>query len=359
MLTLAQFDYDLPPEVIAQSPADPRDSSKLLVLNKNSGDISHHIFRDLVDLLTPNDVLIRNNTKVFPARIFGKKTTGGLVEILLLKQVHINSQGDTWEVMTKPGLKPGQKVLFEGGKLEGVCTEVTPMTRYMQFNVSASIFWHSVLEVGHTPIPPYIEWNTDDEEKLREIYQTTYAKISGSVAAPTAGLHFTQELDDKLQAKGVEILEVTLHVGMGTFLTVKTDNIQDHQMHAEWFEVSKETAEQLNAFKKQGKRLIAVGTTTLRTLESVVNESGEFSSQFGETKIFIYPPHKFHSVDGLITNFHLPKSTLLMLISAFVSSPNTDNEFTDFEKSSVGKAYEVAKKSGYKFFSFGDGMLIL
>lgn len=358
MFTLSQFDYDLPPELIGQSPADPRDSSKLLVLDKHTSQISHHIFRDLVDLFSPNDVLVRNNTKVFPARIFGKKTTGGHVEILLIKQTKHSTEGDTWEVMTKPGLKLGQKVIFSN-QLSAVCVGMQDTLRQIQFNVAGAELWQEFLTIGHTPIPPYISWEKDDEQKLREIYQTTYAKISGSVAAPTAGLHFTPELDKKFMDKGIEIIEVTLHVGLGTFLTVKTDNIENHKMHEEVFEVSQQSAERLNTAKAQGKRLIAVGTTTLRTLESVVQDDGRFQAKTGSTGIFIYPPHKFHSVDGLITNFHLPKSTLLMLISAFVSAPNTSAEFADFKNSSIGKAYEVAKNSGYKFFSFGDAMLIV
>lgn len=356
-MKLSQFDYHLPEERIAQRPVEPRDHSKLLVLNRQTGQIQHRHFYDLLDLLRPNDVLVRNNTKVLPARLFGKKTTGGFVELLLVKVVESSATEEVWEVLTKPSLKVGQIVVFEGTDLKAECLALTGYTRQVRFNQSRLELMKSVEQIGKIPIPPYISWE-DEEEKIREVYQTTYAKIIGSVAAPTAGLHFTPELDAKLKAKGIAIEEVTLHVGLGTFLPVKTEEVTEHHMHSEWYEVSKETAERLNQYKKEGRRIIAVGTTSTRTLETLANESGVLDSGTGETQIFIYPPYKFKFVDALITNFHLPKSTLLMLISAFVTKPNTKQEFTDFENSSIGKAYTEAIKEEYRFFSFGDAMLI-
>lgn len=358
MLTLDQFSYDLPPELIAQSPAVPRDSSRLLVLDRNSGQILHHHFYDLPRLLTDNDVLVRNNTKVLPARLYGKKETGGHVEVLLVQRKEILANSETWEVMTKPGLKLGQKVIFNA-KLQGICRKVEDFTRFVEFDKKGEELFETFYAIGHMPIPPYIHWNEDDEQSLREKYQTTYAKIEGSVAAPTAGLHFTPELDQRLGEKGVQIEEVTLHVGLGTFLPVKERDIEQHHMHTERFEVSNEVAGRLNRAKAEGKRLVAVGTTTTRVLESIVNSSGKLSAESGETDIYIYPPYRFTFVDALITNFHLPKSTLLMMVSAFVSSPNTDQKFTNFLESSIGKAYQVAIENDNRFYSFGDAMLVV
>jgi len=358
MISLNDFDYHLPPESIAQSPAVPRDSSKLMVVDRVSGELEHHTFSDLDSILRYNDVLVRNNTKVMPARLFGKKSTGGFVEVLLIKEVGVSERSISWEVLSKPGLKVGQSILF--GEMEAVCTRISGYARVVEFQVSREEFFVLLDQLGKTPIPPYIGWNTDDEQTLREVYQTTYAKHLGSSAAPTAGLHFTKALDERLIAKGVEILEVTLHVGLGTFLPVKTDDVEEHHMHSEEFELTKEVAEKLTKFKKEGRRIISVGTTTTRVLESTFDaQKQQFIAQSGSTDIYIYPPYKFQAIDGIITNFHLPKSTLLMLISAFVSEPNTSHQFLDFQSSVVGKAYKEAIEKKYRFYSFGDGMLII
>jgi S-adenosylmethionine:tRNA ribosyltransferase-isomerase len=356
-MKLSQFDYHLPEDRIAHKPVEPRDHSKLLVLDRESGEIEHKHFYDLPSLLRPTDVLVRNNSKVLPARLFGHKETGGLVELLLVKAVESHSDHEVWEVLTKPSLKVGQKVIFEKTGLVAECLALQNYTRLVRFNKARIELMKDIDMIGQIPVPPYIHWE-GEEEKVREIYQTTYAKIVGSVAAPTAGLHFTPELDEKLKAKGVAIEEVTLHVGLGTFLPVKTDEIAEHKMHYEYYELPVDVAQRLNQYKKEGRRIIAVGTTSVRTLETLVNESGELLSGSGETNKYIYPPYQFKFVEGMITNFHLPKSTLLMLISAFTSSPNTAFQFEDFQSSLVGKAYAEAIKQNYRFFSFGDAMLI-
>jgi S-adenosylmethionine:tRNA ribosyltransferase-isomerase len=303
---------------------------------------------------------VRNNTKVIPARIYGQKSTGGAVEILLTRRLGFNQAGhEQWECLTKPGLKPNQQVSFGPSPLTATCTAITDYTREITFNLPQSQFFTELLAIGHTPIPPYIHWADDDETELRARYQTIYAKISGSAAAPTAGLHFTPELETKLTAKGIEILEVTLHVGLGTFLPVKTQDITAHHLHKEWLELRPEVAQRLNELKALGKKIIAVGTTTTRVLESCSDELGLLTPQTKETEIFIYPPYHYKFVDGMITNFHLPESSLLMLISALVSSPNTNQEFKDFNSSLVGQAYATAITEKYRFYSFGDGMLIL
>lgn len=369
MISLSAFTYQLPPELIAQKPAVPRDSSRLLVVKRMSGELSDHHFRDLPDLLTANDVLVRNNTKVLPARIVGHKTTGGQVELLLTKRLAVDgvAQKETWECLTKPGLKEGQVVTFESTvpqPLTATCTAITDMTRQITFNLAGDALLSELYRIGQTPLPPYIEWHAEDETELRELYQTTYAKHVGSAAAPTAGLHFTPELDAKLRTKGVQIEEVTLHVGLGTFLPVKDDNLTDHHMHSEWFELTLEVATRLNEAKRAGKRIIAVGTTTCRVLETAARDNQSCGLPLGvlpqqaETDIFIYPPFQFRFVDALITNFHLPKSSLLMLISALVSIPNTYHAFTTFADSTVGQAYKKAIATGYRFYSFGDAVLI-
>ncbi len=262
--------------------------------------------------------------------------------------------------MTKPGLKPGQIVIFDDTSLEAECQEITGFTRTLRFNQSHARLFESLLQIGQTPLPPYIEWQGDDPAELRELYQTTFAKINGSAAAPTAGLHFTSEVDARLLQAGVQILEVTLHVGLGTFMRVKVDDIKDHDMHSEWFELSPEVASLLNQAKKNGKRIISVGTTTTRVLESCFDRDiNQFVARSGETKIFIYPPYQFKAIDGLITNFHEPKSTLTMLVSAFVSAPNTKHTFSSFKTSSVGQAYQTAIDQGYRLLSFGDAMLMV
>jgi S-adenosylmethionine:tRNA ribosyltransferase-isomerase len=303
-------------------------------------------------------VIVRNNTRVLPARLFGTKDTGGQVELLLSKPVALTPQGEVWECLTKPGLKEGQVVHFEGSSLSAVCSKVTVYTRQITFNLTGIALQQELEKVGHTPLPPYISWTQSDTQAARERYQTTYAQIVGSVAAPTAGLHFTPELDEKLRQNGITFHEVTLHVGLGTFLPVKTDDVTAHHMHSEWFELKEEVARSLNAAKAAGRRIIAVGTTTCRVLETAATEAGTLTAGTGDTDIFIYPPYSFKFVDGLITNFHLPESTLLMLISAFVCAPNTPHTFTDFLSSPVGQAYQTAVTEKYRFYSFGDAMLI-
>jgi S-adenosylmethionine:tRNA ribosyltransferase-isomerase len=363
MFKLQDFSYQLPSAQIAQSPMDPRDHSRLLVLDRETGAISHHHFYDLPALLTPNDVLVRNNTKVIPARIFGSKTSGGHVELLLIHRAGVNEQGEIWECLTKPGLKPHQTVIFPGTKLEAVCTEQLHFSRLIQFNQAGSELFTTLFNIGHTPLPPYIDWEQHDEQDLRVHYQTTYAKFAGSAAAPTAGLHFTPEVDALLHSGGVEIEEVTLHVGLGTFLRVKTENIADHHMHSEAYELTPSVADRLNQAKQAGKRIISVGTTTTRVLESCAHQDANGSSYLepktAETDIFIYPPYQFKFVDGLLTNFHESQSTLVMLVSAFSSAPNTSHDFTTFSESTIGQAYQTAISEQYRFLSFGDAMLIL
>src|SRR5260221_5218324 len=264
MWSINQFSFDLPEELIAQTPAQPRDSSRLLVIDRATGAVSHHHFFDLPSLLRPTDVLVRNNTKVIPARIYGKKSTGGACEILLLHQQQLTEGGTVWECLTKPGLKIGQHISFPESTLEASCTAVTGYTRILEFNQKKEAFYVSLEKIGHTPIPPYIHWTGDDEDRLRQLYQTTFAKVSGSAAAPTAGLHFTPALDEELRQKGIQIEEVTLHVGLGTFLPVQDEQLKASALHHEWLSISPEVAERLNAAKKLGKRIIAVGTTTTR-----------------------------------------------------------------------------------------------
>jgi S-adenosylmethionine:tRNA ribosyltransferase-isomerase len=359
MFTLDQFNYTLPDELIAHSPAVPRDSSRLLIVDRRTGKLSHHHFSDLPNFLGKNDVIVRNNTKVIPARIFGRKAvTGGQCEILLIKHLSFTDTGTQWECLAKPGLKVCQQILFEKSSLEATCVSITGYTRTLEFNRKGEAFYQELDKIGHTPVPPYIHWQEEDELKLREIYQTTFAKFNGSAAAPTAGLHFTPELDQKLREKGVQIEEITLHVGLGTFLPVQDEQIKEKKLHEEIFEVTTETAERLNADKKARKRIIAVGTTTTRTLETRSDENGQLIPGSGQTDLFIQPGYKFKFVDSMITNFHLPKSSLLMLISTFVSAPNTSQEFSDFSRSLVGTAYQEAIQEKYRFFSFGDAMLI-
>lgn len=356
-MKINQFHYHLPEVLIAQRPAEPRDHSRLLVLDRHTGKIVHRHFYNIVDYLGANDVLVRNNSKVMPARLFGKKSTGGLVELLLIKGISSDSEGEVWEVLSKPSLKIGQRIFFSPGKLTADCIATEGYTRTVRFNQSRIDLIKSLDKIGKIPIPPYIHWS-DEEEKLKTLYQTTYAKIVGSAAAPTAGLHFTPQLDQLLTEKGVKIEEVTLHVGLGTFLPVKSEEILEHHMHSEWCEISTDVAARLRQYKQERKRIVAVGTTSVRTLESMTNDTGEVQSGSIDTQIFIYPGYRFKCVDALITNFHLPESTLLMLISAFVSTPNTQHRFRDFQSSLVGKAYEQAIKEQYRFFSFGDAMLI-
>lgn len=340
-MKVSDFNYNLPKELIAQVPIKNRDQSRLMVLDRENKTIEHKIFKDIIDYLNPGDCLVRNNTKVIPARLYGvKEETGANVEFLLLKRV----DGDIWEVMVKPGKKlmPGVRVEFGNGLLKAeILEKLEDGNRKVKFEYKG-IFNEILNEIGLMPLPPYIH------EKLKEKdrYQTVYAKYEGSAAAPTAGLHFTDDLFEKLKEKGVEVANVTLHVGIGTFRPVKVENIEEHDMHSEHFYIKAEDAEKINKAKREGHRVIAVGTTSCRVLESIADENGYVKEVEGDTNIFIYPGYKFKCLDALITNFHLPESTLIMLVSALAGK--------DF----IMKAYEEAVKEQYKFFSFGDAMFI-
>ena len=338
----SDFYYDLPKELIAQTPAEPRDSSRLLVLDRQSGETVHKHFFDIIDYLDEGDLLVCNDSRVLPARIYGnKEPTGARVEFLLLKQI----SGNRWETLCKPGkkAKEGARFSFGDGLLYATVTEVKDDgNRVVDFECDEN-FFSTLDKIGQMPLPPYIT----EELKDKERYQTVYSHELGSAAAPTAGLHFTTELMDKIKAKGVNIAYVTLHVGLGTFRPVKVDDVTKHKMHSEHYEVPEETAELIKKTKQSGKRVIAVGTTSCRTLESVAAEHGEVVPCEGFTEIFIYPGFEFKVLDGLITNFHLPESTLIMLVSAFAGYDNIMN------------AYKTAVKERYRFFSFGDAMAIL
>jgi len=339
-MKVSDFNYNLPEELIAQVPIKNRDESRLMVLNKTNKTIEHKIFKNIIDYLRPGDVLVRNNTKVLPARIYGKKETGANVEFLLLK----NIEGDIWESIVRPGnkLHVGTKVIFGDGLLKAEILDVLEGgTRKVKFEYDG-IFNEILDEIGLMPLPPYIH----EELKEKDRYQTVYAKFQGSAAAPTAGLHFTDELFEKIKEKGVEIANVTLHVGIGTFRPVKADTIEEHHMHSEHFYIKKEDVEKINNAKKEGRRVIAVGTTSCRVLESIADENGMIRETEEDTSIFIYPGYKFKCIDGLITNFHLPESTLLMLVSALAG------------KNFIMEAYEEAVDNKYRFFSFGDAMFI-
>lgn len=372
---LNKYDYPLDEEKIANQPVFPRDSSKLLILNRSTGAIEDHCFYELADLLSDKDVLVLNETKVFPARLFGKKQSGGKIELLLIKQIGL----DSFEAISKPGLKMGQRLFFprrsfleSDGSLsadldfsdflqaEVIFRDENSAKVQVKFNQSNASLLAEIDLCGFTPLPPYIK-ATQSEEEIKEEYQTVYAKEEGSAAAPTAGLHFTEELLDKLTQKGVQVEKITLHVGLGTFAKLTSENLNSKTLHSEYYEISKEVAARLNQAKKLGKRIISVGTTTTRSLESAVLLSAtknEIQAVAKETNIFIDPPYQFNFVDGLITNFHLPKSSLLMLVSAFCSAPNTKQEFINFLSSSIGQAYLHALENDYRFFSFGDAMLI-
>lgn len=344
------FDYNLPSGSIANQPVTPRDHSKLMVIDRNSGHIDNLHFFDLVDILTKNDVLVLNQTKVFPARLIGHKTTGGKVEILLLRQINAS----TWIGLSHPGLKINQTLLFKSdltAKIIDANKSTGEVT--IEFNFLGQEFLKILYDIGQTPTPPYIH-NCQPEDIVRHQYQTVYAKESGSAAAPTAGLHFTKNLLHKLKAKGIQIEFITLHVGLGTFQPLKSENLITGKLHHETYEITKATADNLNLAKLSGKRIIAVGTTTARTLET----SSVLIPTKGETDLFIYPPYQFKFIDSLITNFHLPQSSLLMLVTAFCYYPNTNFKFTDFKSSIISQAYLSAIKSDYRFFSFGDAMWI-
>jgi len=345
------FDYSLPKELIAQNQASPRDASRLLVIDRKTKTISHHKFSDIANFMRENDILIFNKTKVFPARIIGKKETGGKIEVLFLEEI----RPKIWQVLTKPGLKEGHKILFKDQ--EFVCIKQDSNETLIKTKLKKDDLFYLLEKFGKTPLPPYIKAN-QKESVLRQKYQTVYAQKIGSVAAPTAGFHFTKRLIRKLKNKGVKIEFLTLHVGLGTFAPVKSENLEDHKMHSEYFEIKKEVAERLFEAKKEGKRIIAVGTTTTRALESI-DKDGPCQKTMGKTNLFIYPPFKFKMTDALITNFHLPHSTLLALASAFVSYPQTKEKFRDFSSSLIGRAYKEAIKRGYRFYSFGDACFII
>ncbi|MCX7773757.1 MAG: tRNA preQ1(34) S-adenosylmethionine ribosyltransferase-isomerase QueA [Clostridia bacterium] len=341
-MNLKDFWYDLPERLIAQNPLEKRDMSRLLVLNRNEDSLEHRHFKDLTDYLEEGDCLVINNTRVLPARLLGEKEgSGGRIEFVLLKRM----ETDVWEVMLRPGrkAKPGSRFVFGNGLLKAeVIALAEEGNRTVRFSYEG-IFEEILDKVGVMPLPPYIHATLEDRER----YQTVYSKINGSAAAPTAGLHFTPELFARLKEKGVKVVEVTLHVGLGTFRPVKTENILEHHMHKEAYFITPEACEAINETKAQGKRVIAVGTTSVRVLETSANDAGTVLPGEGETDIFIYPGYRFKAVDALITNFHLPESTLIMLVSAFAG------------KDRVMEAYREAIANEYRFFSFGDAMLIV
>ena len=340
-MDVKDFDYELPEELIAQDPLEDRSSSRLMVLDRETGEFEHKVFKDIIDYLNPGDCLVLNNTKVIPARLFGaKEGTNARIELLLLKR----KENDVWETLVKPGkkAKPGTRIVFGDGLLVGEIIDIVDEgNRLIKFYYEG-IFEEILDKLGQMPLPPYITHELKDKKR----YQTVYAKYDGSAAAPTAGLHFTKELLEQVKAKGIKIAEVTLHVGLGTFRPVKVDNILDHHMHSEFYMVSQEAADTINTAKKEGHRVISVGTTSTRTLESAADENGILRECSGWTEIFIYPGYSFKVIDGLITNFHLPQSTLVMLVSALAGREHVLN------------AYKAAVEEKYRFFSFGDAMFI-
>lgn len=341
-LKKSDFYFDLPQELIAQDPLSDRSSSRLLKMNKETGEIEHHVFKEVIDFLEAGDCLVLNNTKVIPARLYAtKEDTGATIEVLLLKR----RENDVWETLVKPGKKarPGARLVFGDGLLKAEVTDVLDEgNRLIRFEYNG-IFEEILDKLGEMPLPPYITHKLEDKTR----YQTVYAKYEGSAAAPTAGLHFTPELLKAVEEKGVKIAYVTLHVGLGTFRPVKEDNVLNHHMHSEFYQVSEEAAETINATKKAGGRVICVGTTSCRTIESASDENGVLHAGCDNTEIFIYPGYQFKLLDGLITNFHLPESTLIMLVSALAG------------REQVLRAYETAVKEKYRFFSFGDAMILL
>jgi len=336
------FYYDLPPELIAQTPLTDRCASKLMVLDRENKTVTHKYFYDVLDYLNEGDLLVMNNTRVIPARLYGiKEGTGGKIEFLLLKRL----EDDVWEVILKPGrrARKGARFIFGDGILTAeIIEEKEDGGRIVKFFYEG--IWEEILDkLGEMPLPPYIKEKLTDKER----YQTVYSKVEGSAAAPTAGLHFTEELLEKIKKKGIKVAFVTLHVGLGTFRPVSVEDVENHVMHSEYYELDKETADLINETRRNGKRIIAVGTTSVRTLETCATEEKIVEPKSGETKIFIYPGYKFKAVDALITNFHLPESTLLMLVSAL------------YEKDEILSAYKEAVEKEYRFFSFGDAMLII
>lgn len=340
-MTTEDFDFNLPEHLIAQTPLEKRDASRLLVLDKETGEIEHRHFTDILDYINPGDTLVLNDTKVIPARLMGTKVdTGAVIEMLMLKEI----EKDVWECLTKPAkrVKEGTLVTFGDGKLQAECVSVGEEgIRYFKL-IYKGILYEILDELGEMPLPPYIHEKLNDQNR----YQTVYAKNIGSAAAPTAGLHFTPELLEQVKAKGINIAYVTLHVGLGTFRPVSVTNVSEHKMHSEFYIMSSETVDLLNETKKSGHKIISVGTTTTRTLETVMSLYGIFKECSGFTDIFIYPGYQFKGVDRLITNFHLPKSTLIMLVSALAGKEN------------IMKAYNEAVREEYRFFSFGDSMFI-
>ena len=339
-MKLSDFMYDLPEARIAQTPVEPRDHSRLMVLHRDTGEIEHRHFYDVVDYLNPGDCLVINETKVIPARLYGERPTGGACEVLLLKQLGPKR----WETLVRPGkkLKPGAEVIFGDGRLKCRIMEGTDAGgRVVEFECDGS-FEAALDALGEMPLPPYIHEKLQDRDR----YQTVYARQDGSAAAPTAGLHFTPELMERIRKKGVDIVPVLLHVGLGTFRPVKVENIEEHRMHSEYFEVTSDAADRINAARARGGRVIAVGTTSVRTLESAAR-NGRLAATRGDTSIFIRPGYRFQLVDALITNFHLPGSTLIMLVSAL------------YDRERILEAYRTAVAGEYRFFSFGDAMLIL
>lgn len=336
-----EFDYYLPEELIAQTPLEKRDNSKLMILDRKTGKIEHEVFHNIINYLNKDDILVLNDTKVIPARIIGEKTdTKAVIELLLLK----NIEDDIWECLAKPAkrVKIGTTISFGNGELKAVCTEIGEEgIRHFKF-VYTGIFYEILDKLGSMPLPPYIKEKLEDKNR----YQTVYAKNEGSAAAPTAGLHFTKELLSKIEEKGVKICYVTLHVGLGTFRPVNVEDVTTHKMHSEFYSMTKDVADILNNAKRQGKRIVSVGTTTTRTLETIMKKYRHFEECSGWTDIFIYPGYKFEAIDAQITNFHLPKSTLIMLVSAFAT------------KDIILNAYKEAVKNNYRFFSFGDSMFI-
>ncbi|MCY1564696.1 tRNA preQ1(34) S-adenosylmethionine ribosyltransferase-isomerase QueA [Staphylococcus pettenkoferi] len=341
-MNIEEFDYDLPESLIAQTPLKHRDQSRLLVMGRESGKTTHQHFADVIDYFKEGDTLVLNDTRVMPARLFGiKEETGAKVEMLMLTHIEDND----WEVLLKPAkrIKVGQRLSFGDGKIVAECIEELDQGgRIMRLHYEG-ILQERLDELGEMPLPPYIKERLDDPDR----YQTVYAKESGSAAAPTAGLHFTDELLEAIRAKGIRIVFITLHVGLGTFRPVSVENIDDHEMHSEYYQISEDTAQLLNETRREGGRIISVGTTTTRTLETVRSQHDQFVATSGWTDIFIYPGYEFKAIDGLITNFHLPKSTLVMLVSAFSTRENVLN------------AYREAVERQYRFFSFGDAMLII
>lgn len=341
-MKLNDFDFDLPEELIAQTPLEKRDTSKLMILHRENGKVEHQRFFDIIDYLRPGDILVRNNTKVIPARLFGtKKDTDGHVEVLLLKEL----QNDTWECLVGNAriVKRNTIISFGDDSLQAQCVEVKEEGIRVFKMIYSGIFYEILDALGTMPLPPYIKEKLTDQDR----YQTVYAKVEGSAAAPTAGLHFTNDVIEKIKNKGVTIVDVTLHVGLGTFRPVKVEDVTDHHMHSEFYMISEQSAQILNTAKTNKQRIISVGTTSTRVLESNIKKYGVFTATNENTDIFIYPGYTYEAIDGLITNFHLPKSTLLMLISAFSS------------KEHILNAYQEAINHKYRFFSFGDSMFII